>query len=188
MKSFQQTRRLLGNSLKGTVDSACVLFSRFPATVYTPTRALPGLCCSPPTSCFARQFAHCHSDTNHRRPFNFTRGQGRTRQQARRSCSALDQGTDCRRDASVIRPNVLTVFFFLPIRPIIIQPICSEHLKSVPEILESLMSEKRLLQAAVLLVRSLKTIGRPDMLEIGAVSDLRTYLTGQETVSHSELH
>lgn len=45
------------------------------------------------------------------------------------------------------------------------------------------MSEKRLLQAAVLLVRSLKTIARPDMLEIGAVSDLRSYLAGQETVS-----
>lgn len=45
------------------------------------------------------------------------------------------------------------------------------------------MSEKRLLQAAVLLVRSLKTIGRQDMLEIGAVSDLRSYLAGQETVS-----
>lgn len=44
------------------------------------------------------------------------------------------------------------------------------------------MSEKRLLQAAVLLVRSLKTISRQDMLEIGAVSDLRSYLAGQETV------
>jgi hypothetical protein len=58
-----------------------------------------------------------------------------------------------------------------------------EHLKTVPDVLESLMSEKRLLQAAVLLVRSLKTISRPDMLEIGAVSDLRSYLAGQETVS-----
>ncbi|KAF8578412.1 Sec8 exocyst complex component-specific domain-containing protein [Ramaria rubella] len=55
-----------------------------------------------------------------------------------------------------------------------------DHLKSIPDTLESLMSEKRLLQAAVLLVRSLKTIGRPDMLEIGAVSDLRSYLAGQE--------
>lgn len=58
----------------------------------------------------------------------------------------------------------------------------SEHLKSVPDLLETLMSEKRLLQAAVLLVRSLKIINKPDMLEIGAVADLRGYLNGQETV------
>ncbi|KAG5353237.1 hypothetical protein C0989_009200 [Termitomyces sp. Mn162] len=56
-----------------------------------------------------------------------------------------------------------------------------EHLKAVPDLLETLMSEKRLLQAAVLLVRSLKTINKPDMFEIGAVSDLRSYLVGQET-------
>ncbi|KAG6830294.1 hypothetical protein H0H92_001372 [Tricholoma furcatifolium] len=56
-----------------------------------------------------------------------------------------------------------------------------EHLKSVPDLLETLISEKRLLQAAVLLVRSLKIINNPEMLEIGAVSDLRSYLIGQET-------
>lgn len=55
-----------------------------------------------------------------------------------------------------------------------------EHLKSIPDTLESLMSEKRLLQAAGLLMRSLKTIRKPEMLEIGAVSDLRNYLIGQE--------
>jgi hypothetical protein len=44
------------------------------------------------------------------------------------------------------------------------------------------MSEKRLLQAAVLLVRSLKMINSTDMLEIGAVADLRSYLNGQEAV------
>jgi exocyst complex component 4 len=47
------------------------------------------------------------------------------------------------------------------------------------------MSEKRLLQAAILLVRSLKIINKPDMMEIGAVSDLRSYLLGQETVRPS---
>lgn len=61
-------------------------------------------------------------------------------------------------------------------------PFSSEHLKTVPDLLETLMSEKRLLQAAILLVRSLKIINKPDMLEIGAVSDLRSYLVGQETV------
>ncbi|KAF7306760.1 Sec8 exocyst complex component specific domain-containing protein [Mycena indigotica] len=56
-----------------------------------------------------------------------------------------------------------------------------EHLKSVPDLLESLMSEKRLLQASVLLVRSLKIINKSEMIEIGAVSDLRVYLNSQET-------
>ncbi|TDL28204.1 hypothetical protein BD410DRAFT_818641 [Rickenella mellea] len=55
-----------------------------------------------------------------------------------------------------------------------------ENLKSVPDVLESLMTEKRLLDASVLLIRSLKTINKPDLLEIGAVADLRAYLTGQE--------
>ncbi|KAK7064373.1 Sec8 exocyst complex component-specific domain-containing protein [Favolaschia claudopus] len=56
-----------------------------------------------------------------------------------------------------------------------------EHLKSVPDLLETLMSEKRLLQASVLLVRSLKIINKSEMLEIGAVADLRSYLNSQET-------
>ncbi|KAE9408284.1 hypothetical protein BT96DRAFT_962930 [Gymnopus androsaceus JB14] len=56
-----------------------------------------------------------------------------------------------------------------------------EHLKTIPDLLETLMSEKRLLQASVLLVRNLKIINKPDMQEIGAVSDLRSYLLGQET-------
>ncbi|KAF9447796.1 exocyst complex component sec8 [Macrolepiota fuliginosa MF-IS2] len=56
-----------------------------------------------------------------------------------------------------------------------------ERLKTVPDLLETLMSEKRLLQASILLVRSLKIINKPDMMEIGAVSDLRGYLVGQET-------
>lgn len=59
----------------------------------------------------------------------------------------------------------------------------SEHLKMVPDLLETLISEKRLLQAAILLVRSLKIINNPDMLDVGAVSDLRNYLLGQESVS-----
>lgn len=61
-------------------------------------------------------------------------------------------------------------------------PLVSEHLKTVPDLLETLMSEKRLLQASVLLVRNLKIINKPEMQEIGAVSDLRSYLLGQETV------
>jgi exocyst complex component 4 len=49
------------------------------------------------------------------------------------------------------------------------------------------MSEKRLLQASVLLVRSLKTINKSDMVEIGAVADLRSYLIGQENVSSNDM-
>ncbi|KAH9836975.1 Sec8 exocyst complex component-specific domain-containing protein [Rhodofomes roseus] len=55
-----------------------------------------------------------------------------------------------------------------------------ERLRAVPDALESLISEKRLLQAAVLLVRSLKLINKQDMLDVGAVSDLRSYLVAQE--------
>ncbi len=61
----------------------------------------------------------------------------------------------------------------------------SEYLRSVPDILESLISEKRLLQAAVLLIRSLKLINKQDMLDIGALSDLRAYLGSQETVGQA---
>ncbi|KAI6104073.1 hypothetical protein EDD16DRAFT_1638679 [Pisolithus croceorrhizus] len=54
-----------------------------------------------------------------------------------------------------------------------------EHLKSVPDVLETLISEKRLIQAAAF----------PDMQEISAVGDLRSYLTGQESKFLStELH
>jgi hypothetical protein len=60
--------------------------------------------------------------------------------------------------------------------------IFSEYLKTVPDLLETLMSEKRLLQGSILLVRSLKIINNPDMHEIGAVADLRSYLETQETV------
>ena len=62
-----------------------------------------------------------------------------------------------------------------------------EYLKTVPDLLETLMSEKRLLQASVLLVKSLKIINKSDMQEIGAVSDLRGYLVGQETVRPPKL-
>ena len=59
---------------------------------------------------------------------------------------------------------------------------CSEHLKTVPDLLETLMSEKRLLQASILLIRSFKIINNADMVEIGAVADLRSYLNSQEVV------
>jgi exocyst complex component 4 len=45
------------------------------------------------------------------------------------------------------------------------------------------MSDKRFLAAVVLLVRSLKTINKPEMMEIGALTDLRSWLVQQESVS-----
>ena len=54
-------------------------------------------------------------------------------------------------------------------------------MKQIPDQLESLMAEKRLLQAAILVVRSVKAINKPEMLDIGALTDLRSYLTAQET-------
>ena len=45
------------------------------------------------------------------------------------------------------------------------------------------MSEKKLLQAALLLIRSQKTITNADLMDVGALTDLRLYLNGQETVS-----
>jgi exocyst complex component 4 len=57
-----------------------------------------------------------------------------------------------------------------------------ESLKSTADHLETLISEKRFLQAAVLLVQSLKLANKPDMQDIGAVSELRGYLQTQEAV------
>lgn len=58
-------------------------------------------------------------------------------------------------------------------------------MRSVPDRLETLLSEKRFLSAVVLLVRSLKTINKPEMLEIGALSDLRAWFVLQEGVRSS---
>jgi len=56
-----------------------------------------------------------------------------------------------------------------------------DSLRAVPEHLENLITEKRFLQAVNLLIRALKTIEKPEIEEIGAASDLRAYLKGQET-------
>ncbi|WVW79702.1 hypothetical protein I302_101672 [Kwoniella bestiolae CBS 10118] len=56
-----------------------------------------------------------------------------------------------------------------------------DHLKQIPDQLESLIGDKRFLQASLILVRSLKTINKPELAEIGALSDLRAYFGSQET-------
>ncbi|CAO1630595.1 unnamed protein product [Sympodiomycopsis kandeliae] len=55
-----------------------------------------------------------------------------------------------------------------------------EQLKNVPDRLEALMSGKHFLTAVNLLVRALKVIQKPEMLSIGAISDLRSWLRNQE--------
>ena len=61
--------------------------------------------------------------------------------------------------------------------------VAIETLKNVPDKLETLMSEKRFLAAAVLLVRSLKMINKQDLREVQATADLRAYFVSQENVS-----
>ncbi|QDS70101.1 hypothetical protein FKW77_005111 [Venturia effusa] len=55
-----------------------------------------------------------------------------------------------------------------------------EHLQGIPEKLEARISEKRFLSAVELLQDALKTMRNHDMDEIGALSDLRVYLSNQE--------
>ncbi|UZJ53559.1 hypothetical protein CBS101457_002879 [Exobasidium rhododendri] len=55
-----------------------------------------------------------------------------------------------------------------------------DNLKGVPDRLESLMSEKRFLEAVNLLMRSLKMVEKSEIAEVGATADLRGYLKGQE--------
>lgn len=61
-------------------------------------------------------------------------------------------------------------------------------MKQVPDQLESLIGDKRFLQASLILVRSLETINKPELREIGALSDLRSYFVTQETVKRKYRH
>jgi exocyst complex component 4 len=56
-----------------------------------------------------------------------------------------------------------------------------EKLRSVMEKLEARISEKRFLSAVEVLQDALKLLRRPDMDNIGALSDLRVYLANQES-------
>jgi exocyst complex component 4 len=62
----------------------------------------------------------------------------------------------------------------------------SDELKQVPDQLETLIGDKKFLQAAMILVRSIKTINKPEIAEIGALADLRAYFVTQESVSRFE--
>ncbi|KAI5791293.1 Sec8 exocyst complex component-specific domain-containing protein [Pyronema domesticum] len=56
-----------------------------------------------------------------------------------------------------------------------------EQLQLVPDKLEARISEKKFLSAVELLGDALKMIRQPDMMEVGALSDLRAYLGSQES-------
>jgi exocyst complex component 4 len=56
-----------------------------------------------------------------------------------------------------------------------------EELRIVPDQLEARISEKRFLTAVELLQGALRRMRRPEMDEIGALAELRNYLTNQET-------
>ena len=60
----------------------------------------------------------------------------------------------------------------------------SEKLKQVPDRLESLIGDKRFLPAALILVSSIKAINKPEISQVGALSELKAYLSSQENVSH----
>ena len=62
----------------------------------------------------------------------------------------------------------------------------SDALRKVPDQLEGLIGEKRYLEAAVMLVRNSKTCHRADLVEVGALADLRAYFKAQETVRREE--
>lgn len=70
--------------------------------------------------------------------------------------------------------------------------VYSDQLKDVPDRLETLLSEKRFLNAVVLLSKSLKTINKAELLDISALIELRAYLHSQESAVYDilveELH
>ncbi|GAA5991883.1 hypothetical protein JCM10908_002254 [Rhodotorula pacifica] len=57
-----------------------------------------------------------------------------------------------------------------------------ESLLRLPPSLETLLAEKRFLSAVVLLVRCNKALRKPDLMEIGALADLRAWAVAQEGV------
>lgn len=70
---------------------------------------------------------------------------------------------------------------FLPLPPRPLTPH-SDTLLRLPPSLETLLSEKRFLSAVVLLVRSIKALNKPELVEIGALADLRAWAGAQEGV------
>lgn len=57
-----------------------------------------------------------------------------------------------------------------------------EYLRLVPDRLEALLAERRFLRAVQIVMRALKMINKPELLEVGAVHDIRHWLVLQEGV------
>jgi exocyst complex component 4 len=53
----------------------------------------------------------------------------------------------------------------------------------VPDRLEGLIGDKRFIDAAVLLVKSIKMSRKPEIADIGAMSELNGYFASQEKAS-----
>jgi len=51
-----------------------------------------------------------------------------------------------------------------------------------------LIADKKFIAAALILTRAIRTINKDEMMEVGALADLRTYLIGQQNVSIAENH
>lgn len=180
MRSFRQTKDMLSKALKGSVDSTCTAHYWCHTAIYSVYRALPGFCRFITTSYCIDDSTSGDTSTDRRGSNSPPRLKGKPGWQTRGLSSIenaySDSGGNAAHSGSDVGALTLSVANVLMTR--------SEYLRSVPDVLESLISEKRLLQAAVLLVRSLKLINKQDMLDIGALSDLRSDLTSQETVSY----
>lgn len=61
-----------------------------------------------------------------------------------------------------------------------------EELRTTPEKIDAMMESKQVLGAAKLLVASLKQVKSDDMMQIGALNDIRRTLTTQKNVSANE--
>ena len=73
----------------------------------------------------------------------------------------------------------------LRIRKYLADPGNSEKLQLVPDQLDACISEKHFLSAVEILQEALRMIRKSDMDDIGALNDLRSYFSNQETVSLS---
>ncbi|TGZ81091.1 hypothetical protein EX30DRAFT_306899 [Ascodesmis nigricans] len=84
-------------------------------------------------------------------------------------------------DLSTSKPEVKTMVESSQKYDVMLQTLHQiEQLQGVPEKLEGQITEKRFLTAVSILTEALDIMKRPEMMEIGALSDLRTYLGGQE--------
>jgi exocyst complex component 4 len=107
--------------------------------------------------------------------------QGRTTVKAERLAEFVVQITTVQRNAQYFRNNVtlsdsndtqmIDLLYY------------SEELRTTPEKIDAMMESKHVLSAAKLLENSLKQAMSKDMMQIGALDDIRRTLTAQKNVS-----